>query len=48
MTVSATLSIGDELAQRISTERKINMLDTTAIRDYVFSLIYKDLDGVKK
>lgn len=47
MTVALTFSFDDVLSKRLQ-ERGIDMLDTNAIREYVFSLIYTDLEGAKK
>lgn len=46
MTLTVTLSFDDEFSQKLRTGG-IDVLDTGAIRKYIFSLIHNDLDGAK-
>lgn len=48
MSIAVTYSFDADLSKRLQDERKIDMLNPDAIRNYLTSLVMKDLDGVIK
>ena len=45
MSIGVTYSFESDLAKRLQQERNIDMLNPDAIREYLTSLIMKDLNG---